>query len=367
MNLIKNNTRKPTKIFLDKLTSEKEIPKINNNSSISDFNLEYQKYKVPPNSHAKFAEEFQKLVKFVQESNLYRDINGKKITKKGKLLPTPFQKLRKLNEEIKIYYEKKMNKKKSQLIIKNYRNSESELNKLFKFNSERRKIIPIKKIMNKSKNSSNNKIKNKHFLIMNKLGLDINSNKDLKSIVNNNIKSKTVDFKNFLYLSNTPPNMHRTKYFNDQKFNQINFWKAKMIKPNSPNSFCKTHYFDKEKVKYSRKKNYITEYNNKLKEKLNKSIHRTINIKKIDRNSVMYESKTIEEFDKGKYRLIQFNLNQLIKPSPKYKDKIILNTKTFLTDVKNKKKVEDKKIDEDNKKMQNKNINVNMDDSASKV
>lgn len=367
MNIIKNNIRKPTKIFLDKLTSEKEIPKLNNNSSFSDFNLEYQKYKVPPNSHAKFTEEFQKLVEFVKESNLYRDINGNKITKKGKLLPTPFQKLRKLNEEIKIYYENKMNKKKSQLIIKNYRNSENDLNKVYKFNSERRKIIPIKKIVNKPKNSSINGIKNKYFLTMNKLGLDINSNKDLKPIVNNNIKSKTVDFKNFLYLSNTPPNFQRTKYFNDQEFNQINFWKAKMIKPNSPNSFCKTTYCDKEIMKPSRKKNYITEYNNKIKEKLNKSIHRTINIKKFNRNDMMCESKTIEEIDKGKYKLIQFNLNQLIKPSPKYKDKIILNTRTFLTSVKNKEKVEDKKIDEDNKKMKNKNINVNMDDSASKV
>ena len=368
MNIIKNNRRRQTKIFLDKLTSEKEKPKLNNNSSFSDFNLEYQKYKVPPNNHAKFNEEFQKLVEFVKESNLYRDINGNKITKKGKLLPTPFQKLRKLNEEIKIYYENKLNKKTSQLIIKNFRKSENNLNKVFKLNSERRKIIPIKKIINKAKNLSHNKFKEKYYLTMNKLDFEFNPHKELKPIVNNNKKSKTINFKNFLYLSNTPPNNQRIKYFNDQEFNQINFWKAKMIKQNSPNSFCITNYFDKGIGKISKKKNYITEYNNKIKEKLNKSIHRTINIKKISRNNFVCESKTIDEkIDKGKYQLIQFNLNQLIKPSPKYKDKIILNTRTFLADIKNKEKYEDKKINEDNKKTENKIINVNMDGNTSKV
>ena len=33
----------------------------NNKSEISDFNLEYQKYKVPPNNHMKLKEEFNKL------------------------------------------------------------------------------------------------------------------------------------------------------------------------------------------------------------------------------------------------------------------------------------------------------------------
>ena len=66
---------------------------------------------------SKFNEEFQKLVDFVKESNLYRDIYGNKITKKGKLLLTPFQRIRKLNDEIKAYYENKNNKKTSQLIF----------------------------------------------------------------------------------------------------------------------------------------------------------------------------------------------------------------------------------------------------------
>ena len=120
MKVLESNEKEQINIFLDKLTSDKDISKLNNKSEISDFNLEYQKYKTPPDNHAKFNEEFQKLVDFVKESNLYRDIYGNKITKKGKLLLTPFQRIRKLNDEIKAYYENKNNKKTSQLIIKNY-------------------------------------------------------------------------------------------------------------------------------------------------------------------------------------------------------------------------------------------------------
>ena len=60
MKVLESNEKEQINIFLDKLTSDKEISKLNNKSEISDFNLEYQKYKTPPDNHAKFNEEFQK-------------------------------------------------------------------------------------------------------------------------------------------------------------------------------------------------------------------------------------------------------------------------------------------------------------------
>ena len=120
MSIIGKNSKLKANRFLDKLiTGEEEETKSYKNSTSSDFNLEYQKFKFPPNNQAKFTKEFQKLIEFVKESNLYRDINGNKITKRGKLLLTPFQKIRKINDEIKTYFENKINRKKNQLIIKN--------------------------------------------------------------------------------------------------------------------------------------------------------------------------------------------------------------------------------------------------------
>ena len=113
MSIIGKNSKLKANRFLDKLITEEEETKSYKNSTSSDFNLEYQKFKFPPNNQAKFTKDFQKLIEFVKESNLYRDINGNKITKRGKLLLTPFQKIRKINDEIKTYFENKINRKKN--------------------------------------------------------------------------------------------------------------------------------------------------------------------------------------------------------------------------------------------------------------
>ena len=140
MSIIGKNSKLKANRFLDKLiTEEEEETKSYKNSTSSDFNLEYQKFKFPPNNQAKFTKEFQKLIEFVKESNLYRDINGNKITKRGKLLLTPFQKIRKINDEIKTYFENKINRKKNQLIIKNIKNKKNEFLRVYNFNSERSK------------------------------------------------------------------------------------------------------------------------------------------------------------------------------------------------------------------------------------
>lgn len=356
MSIVENEPKIQQNIFIDRLTSNKDLSKNNESISISDFNLEYQKYKIPPNDHSKFNKEFKKLVEFVKESNLYRDINGNKIKKKGKLLPTPFQKIRKINEEIKSYFENRINRKNSQLIIKNYINKEKSLYKVFNSSSGKRKIVPIDKmIINKIKNSPSLNLKKLNeisCMTRKKIKIDVNPNscRELKPIINKIIKSRTLNSKNNLRITNSPINSNKTKYFNDLKFNQINFWKTKIIRPDS---LYKTSCFEKGKFKSSRNNNFIIEYNNKNKEKFCNSLHRTINIKNFSRNKIFHESKTTDE-NVDKYKLIQFNLRQLIKPNLKYKGKIILNTRTFIN--------EEKKNDKnDDKKTLNKNIGVNTD------
>ena len=350
MNIMENEAQKTSDIFLDKLTPEQEEIKSNINSISSDFNLEYQKLKIPPNSHSKFNEEFKKLVDFVKESNFYRDIYGNKITKKGKLIPTPFQKIRKINEEIKIYFENRIHKKDSELIIKNFRSKANQLIPINKKNSN-----------NKSKNLNLNKNKEIYYKTMGKLTMKSNKNKEFMPLINNKNKSKTQNFQNFLYLTNTP-NSSRIKYFNDSEFNQINFWKAKIIKFNSLN---KTNYLGHGVSKSTKIKNIITDYNNnKNNKKLNNSIHKTINIKKCSRNNNMIESKSIDDTNKNeyKYKLFQFNLHQLIKPNPKFKGKIMLNARKF--PIENINNYQNEKNNDKIKKKENKIIAVNMDKSG---
>ena len=370
MKVLESNEKEQINIFLDKLTSDKEISKLNNKSEISDFNLEYQKYKTPPDNHAKFNEEFQKLVDFVKESNLYRDIYGNKITKKGKLLLTPFQRIRKLNDEIKAYYENKNNKKTSQLIIKNYKSKYKSKNEYTDFNLSigRKKILPMKKYNTiKLKYDKMKEFKEKHYLTMNKLNLEINPSKELKSIIKKKFRAKTMNFKNnFLCLSNTSSNS-RNKYFNVEKFNQINYWKTRILKMNE---IFKKIGIDKELSIISKYKKYIASRNNILEnknetdknnDKIN-SLRKTINIKKLNRNKMLIESKTIDEnLDKYKYKLIQFNLSRLIKPSLKYKDKEVLNTKDLLTPIKKNNEIKKDENKIDNKMKKNKIIGVNMD------
>ena len=346
MNIIENDIQRKTDIFIDKLTPEKEETKSNRNSISSDFNLEYQKFKFPPNSHSKFNEEFKKLVDFVKESNFYRDIYGNKITKKGKLIPTPFQKMRKINEEIKTYFENRIHKKDSELIIKNFKSKENQL-------------IPIfKKSNNKTKAINLNKYKEIYNKTMGKLTMKNNKNKEFMPLIDNKNKSKT---QNFLYLTNTP-NSSRIKYFNDSEFNQINFWKAKIIKFNSLN---KTYYLGQGVSKSTRIKNFMTDYNNKNNKVLSKSIHKTINIKKSSRNNNFIESKSIDDTNRNEYRykLLRFNLQQLIKPNTKFKGKIMLNARKF--PIENINNTKNQKINEIKKK-ENKIIAVNMDNPRTK-
>ena len=294
MSIIGKNSKLKANRFLDKLiTGEEEETKSYKNSTSSDFNLEYQKFKFPPNNQAKFTKEFQKLIEFVKESNLYRDINGNKITKRGKLLLTPFQKIRKINDEIKTYFENKINRKKNQLIIKNIKNKKNEFLRVYNFNSERSKIISKDK--NKSRNLILNNYKEKHYGTMDKLSFKSNINKELKPIINNKVKTNE-NFKNFFSLTKKDNNHSIKKYFNDSEFNQINFWKPKITKIDS---FNKTNYLVQRMSQTTRNKNFITEYNNRNERELYNHLHKYINIKKIKRNRMAIESKTTEETNKN--------------------------------------------------------------------
>ena len=109
------------KLFTDNEEKERKNEEANFPKNFA-FNLEYQKIINSNDGESKITSELKKLIAFVREKNYYRDIKGNRITRKGELLPTPFQKLQKKNEEIKNYYENKINRKKSPLILKNYRN-----------------------------------------------------------------------------------------------------------------------------------------------------------------------------------------------------------------------------------------------------
>ena len=362
--------------FVDKIIIENDNIKSNNESSNSDFNLEIQKYKFPPDSQSKFNKEFQKLVEFVKESNLYRDIYGNRITKKGKLLPTPYQKLIKMNEEIRNYYDKKINSKISKLIIKNYSNKILTLdNDDINSNLNNKKAIinfrnyTNKNIKNIKHNNINLKFKKIHFKTNNDFNLKMNIQHDNKNNFNHKKMNKNtlqkIDIKKNISLEKPKNNNSRKiKYFNDTEFNQINFWKTKLLAPLSLN---KTNYVDQKLSFSSRNKNFITDYNSKSKENLYSLMHRTINInrtkQKFHKYKTFYKSKVLREnLDNDK--LFEFNLQPLIKPSLNHKGEIVLNArkiKAFKNDIKNIHKNEEKK--NNSRKMENKIISVNMDNA----
>ena len=135
MNEDKKSFGKKQNVIIDKLIiengekDEQETKSANNFA----FNLEYQKIINSQDGQPKIATELKKLIDFVKNRNYYRDINGNRITPKGVLSPTPFQKLRKINEEIKNYYDYKINRKNSPFIVQNYRNKNIYLDRKHNF------------------------------------------------------------------------------------------------------------------------------------------------------------------------------------------------------------------------------------------
>lgn len=325
------------------------------------FNLEYQKIINANDGESKITSELKKLIAFVREKNYYRDTKGNRITPKGELLPTPFQKLQKKNEEIKNYYENKINRKNSPLILKNYRNKNISLdNNLKIFNSLGSNI------KKKAKNyfSSKKHIKNADLLNINKGYNNKGIQNDIKLTINNNISTeqnnkinKNERYENTSHnicMSDTF-NVSRTKYFHDTIFNQINFWKTKMIYPKSLSKINNRENTYENNSKYN---NYILEYKKRNKDNnLNdfSGIIKTKKNKNIKKNNTAFKFKNIykeKDLHKNinKYDLIQFNLKQLIKKDENKKGKIVINMRKTHKNFNFTKK-------------ENKTINVNMDNN----
>ena len=346
------------KLFTDNEEKERKNEEANFPKNFA-FNLEYQKIINSNDGESKITSELKKLIAFVREKNYYRDIKGNRITRKGELLPTPFQKLQKKNEEIKNYYENKINRKKSPLILKNYRNKNIYLdNNLKIFNS----LGSTSKKKAKNYFSSKRYIKNAEILNLNKGFNNKGIQNNIKLTINNNITepdgglNKNERYKNTdhnLCTSDTF-NVSKTKYFHDSVFNQINFWKTKIIYPKSLNKINNRENTYENDSKFS---NYIIEYKKRNKENnLNNisGINKNKKNKNIKKNNIAFKFKTIckeKEFpnkDMNKYDLIQFNLKQLIKKDENNKGKIKINMRKTHKNFNFIKK-------------ENKTINVNLD------
>ena len=354
------------KIFTDNEEREKE-KKIEEEKLPKNFafNLEYQKILNPNNGQSKITSELNKLIKFIRERYYYRDINGNRIKPKGELLPTPFQKMEKLNEDIKSYYANKINRKNSPFILKNHRNKQIFLKNnynIYKSLSVERKrtnknYFSSKKLtkafeeINLNNNLNNNRALENRGLQKN-ITLLINNNMNKQNNKKNNTENKDIK----VCLSETY-NKRRKKFFSDLQFNQINFWKTNMLYPLSLNS---NHKIDNIFGKTTKYKNFISEYKKRNNDilsdkipKINKNEkNKTFNNTKSFKESNFYKQKT-KDISKGlnKYNLIQFNMNQLIKQDKEHQDKIVLNMRRTYNKFNN------------INMMENKTINVNIDNT----
>ena len=341
-----NKAEKNKNYIREKLfTNNEEKEKENENNKNFTFNLEYQKIINTSDGQSKITSKLKKLINFVRERYYYRDIKGNRIIPKGILLPTPFQKLQKINEEIKNYYEAKINRKNSPLIVKNYRNKNiyletnyNDFNNLSNTNRRKAKNYFPSKLYTKSLEKINlNKKYNSYNTINNNNGIK-NNLISLSNIINR--KNKNINIKE----NENHNNIGLSKYFYDSQFNQINFWKTRLLYTKSLNNN------EKALKNNSKLKNCLTEYNKK------NNANPIININNKN-NFKNCKSFKLKSFSKercwpnvlNKYDLIQFNINQLIKRDLKNKDKVVLNMRKTHENFK------DKKI------MKNKTINVNMD------
>ena len=323
-----------------------------------DFNLELQKLANVPvtkeQKDSKFHQELENLINFYKNSRLYRDINGNRITQKGKIMLTPYQKMIKINEEIKNFYDNKMNKTTSPLIVKNNLTTNGYLfNK--KKNYDRKTII-----QNLKKNSSNkfkildnnykiiklkNKIKPKknYYNDFSQTCPDRHNIKSINNSINNlnkedhdhyclseiPIKKKKFDnitlidkkivstLSNLKYAKNYSSlnsKKRLNKYFYDSDFNQINKWELKLLTPNITDQ-----YSQRQKTL----SNFSREHNITCSSKFSKDFH------SYTQNKFGNVSKRLKN-----YNLIQFNMNHLLKKDLKHKNKFILNVRKNLYDKK---------------------------------
>ena len=337
------------KLIIDNGEKEEQDTKSPNNFA---FNLEYQKIVNSPDGQPKIATELKKLIDFVKNRYYYRDINGNRITPKGELLPTPFQKLKKINEEIKNYYDYKINRKNSPFLVHNIKKnnlfntlSYTKRKKLKKFfPSKKNEKLNFNQFINNYKPLNNKSFKSNINIIKNSA---INENNNNENVIGN-INS------NRICLSETF-NKNRINNYYDSNFNHINFWRTKLLYNQKINN-C--NYRDNLQENKSNFNHYITEYNKRKKENKLFNMYRSNKMDKKDsflkKDHYSYTLNNIskrKDFSNhlNKYNLIQFNINQLIKKDNK--NRIIINMRKAPNSLRNK------------KLMINKNINVNIDNN----
>ena len=302
------------RIFTENEEKESEESKNLKNNNI---NLEYHKIANTQDGHTKFTIELQNLIDFVKERSYYRDLKGNRITPNGKLMPTPYQKLEKINKDIKNYYEKKLKKKSATLLVENSR-------------KRKLRIKPNLKIINTFNNSSRNKSKNsyssKRFSKSKEKATFTKVLSIPKSLKNKGIQDKISLMTNNNIIELFPPNEPTlesfTNYSNSNKvcltenyknikirqlpnckFKQINFWKEKLLyKKLKENN-------DMVNISQNNTKNsqYLTEYIKKNKEKLNNMLFR---INKNDLNNILNKNKNSKSNYKSKTRDFSSEINK---------------------------------------------------------
>ena len=250
------------------------------------------------------------------------------------------QKLEKINQDIKTFYENKLSKKSTTLIIENSRKRN------FKINPNLNIIDDLK---NKSKNpySSDKYIKSKEKPVFTKIltnSKSVNKKSILSNInlmTNNNIIELIPPSDQIIgSIANSNNKCNKICLTDNYKtqsnrhfpnFKQNNFWQEKILN----NNLNKNNDIDNISQNDKKNSEYLTEYIKKNKEKLNNLLFR---INKNDLNNIInknkkslkynFKSKTRDfSSEINKYDLIKTNMDKLLK-SDKNKNKFDIYTTT---------------------------------------
>lgn len=351
------------KIIRDKIfTSNEELTEDNKNENFS-FNLEYHKIiNIQQDGQSKFNTELQSLIDFVKNSSHYRDLDGNRIVSKGELTPTPYQRLEKVNQDIKDFYENKLKIRNIPLIVKNSRNrvlvddlnifnKSKSMSKNNKSNAKSKNYYSLKKYLKsfEKQNTNISKVLNNSKSV--KSNKDGTSNITISSIINKfklspSTKSKINDSNNIFFKSNENKkllsetyNNYNTNFFKDIQLSQSNFRKPKILFPQSLTKYNNRDSFFQSHKKLSKYNYYISEINKSNKEKMDNLLFKTdrndiYSILDKNKKTFYLNSKINKPLNKVKNitkeinnrDIIQFNIDQLFKQDKKYENKLVLNT-----------------------------------------
>ena len=383
-----NELEKDIAFVRDRIFNEGDEKEIEQNVYPKNFpfNLECQKLNKVLDSQTKFNIELQNLIDFVRESSYYRDLNGNRIVPNGELLPTPYQRIERINQDIKNFYDNKLNSRKCLLMIKNIKNKDyrllnnlNDLNKLNdRYRSKSKNNISSKKIkttfeksfnrgLNISKSVNNKILQNNIFHSFNKKNYRLYHNKTNFDTISNSLEKYNNNNKVCLSESSNKP---KIKYFPNFQFNQINFWKSKLLYQKPTNKYNNRENIIEDNKKYD---NYLTKLN-RNKEKLNNLL---FNISRKDYNEILnktnkdknYGNRTkAKDFTKelNKYNTFQLKLNKLFQRDKENIDKKLINIKQSKDNFTETKRIEYKTITANMNNI-NRKLSLKNDDYINKI